>query len=204
MPLIPDTAVFQKTIAALPLATYQAGETVLTAGSTTGRLLILKEGAVEVVKEDVQIAKVVEPGAVFGELSALLDQPHTADIRALETSHFHVADASALLVRDPIALLYVAAVLARRLDGANRAIIELRHQVETPAPQRAWQDARQGRRGAAVQRRQSHLRRVPIRSVCVGADRPPNLIEGQGASAREHGPRRAPKRLALALRAGVW
>lgn len=134
MPLTPDIAVFQKTIAALPLATYQAGETVIAAGSTTGRLLILKEGAVEVVKEGVQIAKVAEPGAVFGELSVLLDQPHTADLRALETSRFHVAEAADLLVRDPIALLYVAAVLARRLDGANRAIIELRHQVETDQP----------------------------------------------------------------------
>jgi CRP/FNR family transcriptional regulator, cyclic AMP receptor protein len=44
MPLIPDTAVFQKRLAALPLAIYQAGETVLSAGSTTGRLLILREG----------------------------------------------------------------------------------------------------------------------------------------------------------------
>ena len=35
--------------------------------------------------------------AVFGELSALLDQPHTADVRALETSKFHVADAALLL-----------------------------------------------------------------------------------------------------------
>ena len=92
MPLTPDTAAFQKRLAALPLATYQAGETVLTAGSATGRLLILKEGAVEVVKEGVQIAKVTEPGAVFGELSVLLDKPHTADVRALETSQLHVAD----------------------------------------------------------------------------------------------------------------
>src|SRR3954454_5672609 len=31
---------------------------LLTAGSTTGRLLILKEGAVEIIKEGVEIAKV--------------------------------------------------------------------------------------------------------------------------------------------------
>jgi hypothetical protein len=45
MHLIPDIAVFQKKLATLPLATYQADETVLSAASTTGRLLILKEGA---------------------------------------------------------------------------------------------------------------------------------------------------------------
>ena len=68
-PLIPDIAVFQRKLATLPLVTYQAGETVLSAASTTGRLLILKEGAVAVVKEGVEIARVTEPGAVFGELS---------------------------------------------------------------------------------------------------------------------------------------
>jgi CRP/FNR family transcriptional regulator, cyclic AMP receptor protein len=78
----------------LPLTSYQAGETVLSAASTTGRLLILKEGAVAVVKDGVEIARVTEPGAVFGELSVLLGQPHTADVRALEASQFHVADAA--------------------------------------------------------------------------------------------------------------
>ena len=97
MHLIPDIAMFQKRLGALPLATYKAGETVLVAGSKTGRLLILKRGAVTIVKEAIEIAKVAEPGAVFGELSALLDQPHTADVRAAESSHFHVADEAALI-----------------------------------------------------------------------------------------------------------
>ena len=149
MPLIPDIAAIEKTIAALPLATYQPGETVLSAGSKTGRLLILKEGAVEVVKEDVRIAEVAEPGAVFGELSVLLDQPHTADLRALKASTFHVADAAALM-GDPIGLLYVAAVLARRLDGANRAVIDLRHQLKTDQP-RSVLDQTLGKVEAALQ-----------------------------------------------------
>jgi len=132
MNLIPDIAVFQKRLGALPLATYTAGETVLVAGSRTGRLLILKKGAVTIVKEAIEIAKVAEPGAVFGELSVLLDQPHTADVRAAESSHFHVADEAALL--DPIVLLYVAGVLARRLDGANQALIDLKSQLQAGQP----------------------------------------------------------------------
>ena len=83
------------------------------------------------------MTKVAEPGAVFGELSTLLDQPHTADVRALETSQFHVADAAALLVQDPLVLLYVAAVLARRLDAANQALIELKSQVEAAGQPRS-------------------------------------------------------------------
>jgi CRP/FNR family cyclic AMP-dependent transcriptional regulator len=134
MPLIPDSAAFQQKLAALPLATYQAGETVIAAGSRSGQLLILKSGVVAVVKEDIEIAKVMEPGAVLGELSALLDQPHTADVRALEKSQFHVADAATLLGSDSIALLYVATILAVRLDSANHALIELKSQLQAGEP----------------------------------------------------------------------
>jgi CRP/FNR family cyclic AMP-dependent transcriptional regulator len=134
MHAISDNAAFQQSLAALPLATYQVGETVLSAASTTGRLLILKEGAVTVVNEGVEIAKVTEPGAVFGELSALLGQPHTADVHALEDSKFHVASTAAPLMQDPIALLYVATALARRVDSANRALVELKRQVQAGQP----------------------------------------------------------------------
>jgi CRP-like cAMP-binding protein len=87
--------------------------------------MILKQGTVAVVKDGVEIAQVSEPGAVFGELSILLDQPHTADVRALEVSKFHLAD-EALLAKDPLAFIYIATVLARRLNNANRALIELK------------------------------------------------------------------------------
>src|SRR5919201_1093276 len=137
MPLIPDAAAFQKRLAALPVRTYQAGEIVFAARSKTGQLLVLRNGVVGIVKGSIEIAKVAEPGAVFGELSALLDQPHTADVRALETSQFYVADAATLLSQDPIALLYVATVLARRLDDANRALIELKCQVQAGQPRSA-------------------------------------------------------------------
>ena len=80
---------FQKSLTALPLKTYQAGDTVLASGSRTNELLILKNGSVAVVREGIEVARVTEPGAVFGEISALLDCPHTADVRALTASQFH-------------------------------------------------------------------------------------------------------------------
>ena len=134
MPLIPDRATFQNSLADLPTVTYQAGETVIADGTKTGRLLILRKGTVAIVKEDTEIATVAEPGAVFGELSILLDQPHTADVRALEPSQFHVAKATELLTQNPIAILYVATMLAHRLDGANHALIQLKHQLQTGEP----------------------------------------------------------------------
>jgi len=36
MPVVPDKAAFQNSLAGLPLVTYQPGETVIVDGSTTG------------------------------------------------------------------------------------------------------------------------------------------------------------------------
>src|SRR5215472_4907228 len=127
--------IFQKkSVAALPVVTYQAGEIVIAEGSRTGRLLILEKGVVAIVKENTEIAQVAEPGAVFGELSVLLDKPHTAEVRALETSRFHVANATTLFAQDPIAVLYVATTLARRLDAANHVLIQVKSQLKAGQP----------------------------------------------------------------------
>ena len=135
MSLIADKATFQSSLATLPVVTYQPGEAVIVDGSRSGRLLILSKGTVAIVKDGTEIAKVAETGAVFGELSVLLDQPHTADVRALETSQFQVANAATLLTQNPIAVLYIATMLARRLDGANQALIQLKNQLLTGEPQ---------------------------------------------------------------------
>ncbi len=125
---------WQKTLAALPLARFGAGETVFAEGSRTGKLFVLDSGAVSVVKGGTEIARVADRGAIFGELSALLDHPHTADVRTLEPSQFHVADAAALLTRDAAALLYVATILAQRVDAANRALLELKGEIHAGEP----------------------------------------------------------------------
>ena len=56
--LIPDVAALEERLAGLPVVKYPAREAVLTAGSKTGRLLFLRSGAVEVVKDGVQLANV--------------------------------------------------------------------------------------------------------------------------------------------------
>src|ERR1700728_40686 len=134
MALVHDSEVWQARLAALPITAYGAGEIVLAEGTKTGRLLILKSGSVSIVRSGVEIATVSRPGAVFGELSALLDEPHSADVRVLEESEFHVADAVTFLLQDPAALLYVTVVLARRMDDANRAFFELKTQLAAGDP----------------------------------------------------------------------
>ena len=117
----------EKTVALLPLESYRAGESVISAESKTDRLLILKTGEVAILRDSIEIARVEEHGAVLGEISALLG--HTADVRALKDSQFHVADA-ALLRKDPMILLHVATILAQRLLAADKGLVELTKQIE--------------------------------------------------------------------------
>lgn len=130
MALIPDLAEFKKSLAALPVSTIEAGQTVLAAGSTTGQLFILRRGVVEIVRDGQRITTVSEPGAVFGELAIILDKPHTADVRTVENCEFHVAKASTLLTENVAALLYVSAILARRLDNANEVLVGIKRDLE--------------------------------------------------------------------------
>ncbi len=124
MPLIPDGAALQNNLATLPVRTYQAGETVLNTGSRTEQLMILKKGTVAIVRNGVEIARVSDPGAVFGEASFLLDQPYAADVRALESTEFNVADA-AMLLHYPFAFKDIASILCKRVDIANQILIDL-------------------------------------------------------------------------------
>jgi CRP/FNR family transcriptional regulator, cyclic AMP receptor protein len=122
MPVNPDTTLLQP-IAALPLAAYEPRRNCPCRRYENRSLADSQEGrAVVIEKAGTVIAKVTEPGAVLGE-------PHTADVRTLETSEFRVAPVE-LLEKDPAALLYVAAILAQRLNLANEAVVELKSQIQ--------------------------------------------------------------------------
>lgn len=132
-PLVDVTAVLQK-LSSLPVETRQPGELLLAEGTSTGRLYVLKEGRVEVVRDGVRIAVIDTPGAVFGDVAVLLGQPHSADVRALDPSTFLVADGRTCLLINPAAAVHVAAVLAERLDTVNRQLVEVRRRLEADAP----------------------------------------------------------------------
>jgi CRP-like cAMP-binding protein len=113
----------------LPQRTVAAGEVVLREGERSGMLFILIEGSVEILKGDVQVNLVADPGALFGEMSVLLDAPQSATVRTLEPSRFHVADdARAFLHRDAKVALAVSRLLARRLHGMTTYLADLKHQ----------------------------------------------------------------------------
>ena len=112
-----------------PKRLLEPGEILMREGERSGRIFILIEGRVEVYRGDVEIALVDEPGAVFGEMSVLLDQPHTASVRADGAALVHVLeDAEAFLARHPGLTLPVAKLLARRLDNVTTYLVDLKRQ----------------------------------------------------------------------------
>jgi CRP-like cAMP-binding protein len=76
-------------------------------GGTTGQLYVLIDGRLEVIEGDTVVASIADPGAVVGEMSVLLDKPHTATVRA--NSHSTICefgDAASFLREQPaVALL---------------------------------------------------------------------------------------------------
>jgi CRP-like cAMP-binding protein len=114
-----------------PARTFAAGENVLTQGERTGLLYVLVTGTVEVIKDNVQVAVASEPGAIFGDLSALLDGPHTATVRALRESTFHVvANPRDVLRAKPEVCLFLCELLARRLDAVNKYLVDVKQQFQ--------------------------------------------------------------------------
>jgi CRP-like cAMP-binding protein len=123
-----------KLSAAMPQCRVAAGEAIIREGDRSGRIYVLIEGAVEIVKGEVQINTVSEPGAIFGEMSVLLDAPHMATVRTLEPSRFHVAeDAERFLDSDPALALEVSRLLARRLQAMISYLVDLKSQFEDHA-----------------------------------------------------------------------
>jgi CRP-like cAMP-binding protein len=126
MTTMPDATSFLASLDGLPVRSFAPGELVLSAGTTTGQVLVLKEGTLEVVKDGVPLTRVSEPGAVFGEMAALLRQPHSADVRALEPTDLYLIEDASFFMSEPAATLHVAMILARRLDAVNGYLVQAR------------------------------------------------------------------------------
>lgn len=100
-----------------------AGETIITEGEPVDRVYILVDGEVGIFRQgDKRICSVDDPGATFGESSYLVDGNANATVRTVQPSVFcAVRDID---LNDSALLLYVARVLARRIDRMNRLFLE--------------------------------------------------------------------------------
>lgn len=113
----------------LPVQNVSAGENVIEQGTTTGRLFILMEGKVEVVKDGKTVAVSGQQGDIFGDISALLDIPHTTSVRAASDAKFHVATSARLfLEQNPVVCMHLCELLARRLVSVTDYLVNIKEQ----------------------------------------------------------------------------
>jgi len=106
-----------------------AGTEILHEGGRTGHLYVLIEGRLEVVKGETVVATLTEPGAVTGEMSVLLDTPHTATVRAAQDSAiYEIDDAASFLRQQPAVALTIARMMAQRLNVATTYLADLKRQ----------------------------------------------------------------------------
>jgi CRP/FNR family transcriptional regulator, cyclic AMP receptor protein len=106
---------------------FPPGTILISEGETSGRLYVLADGTVEVLRGDTPVAVIAGAGSIFGEMSVLLNRPHTATVRAATpVGAFVFDDAESFLKSHP----EIAFFLAERLNAATTYLVDLKRQFE--------------------------------------------------------------------------
>jgi CRP/FNR family transcriptional regulator, cyclic AMP receptor protein len=110
---------------------FSPGAILLLEGDTSGRLYVLADGTVEVLRGDTQVAVIRGAGSIFGEMSVLLNRPHTATVRASSpVSAYVFDDAESFLKSHPEIVFFVGRLLAERLNAATTYLVDIKRQFE--------------------------------------------------------------------------
>jgi CRP-like cAMP-binding protein len=114
-----------------PVVHFDAGETIIPEGARLGKLFVLIDGQIEVIRRDTQVSYVDEPGSVFGEMSVLLEMPHSATVKALsDVNTYVISDALSFLESRAEVAIHLATLLARRLYYTTTYLVDLQQQAE--------------------------------------------------------------------------
>jgi CRP-like cAMP-binding protein len=100
-------------------------------GQKTGKLYVLKSGDLEIVRDGSLVASIGEAGAIIGEMSVLLDQPHSATVRSrMGAEVYAIADPDAFLDANPAIARQIASLLAVRLQKTTALLVDMRQQAK--------------------------------------------------------------------------
>jgi len=114
----------------VPLQTLAPGTILFAEGKHDQTLCVLVDGEVEILKDDFQVNTVSEPGAVFGEMSILLNGPHTATVRARTPCRVHMIENGEAFLRENKDMAYdLLRIVAGRLQGVTTHLTNLNRYV---------------------------------------------------------------------------
>ncbi len=113
----------------LPEAQFAADDCLIQEGGPGGNLYVLISGEVVVLKGETEVARVSQPGSVFGEMSALLGLPYSASVRAVGPVRAHLSENAAdFIAANPAVALHTARILAQRLHAATAYLADVKAQ----------------------------------------------------------------------------
>lgn len=119
----------------LPEKTFEPGDVLIREGDRGGVMYILRDGQVEIRRGDTTLNRISEPGSTLGELSVLLDEPHSASVRALTRARCCVLqDPRAFFASHPELGLELCRQVARRLYTITLRLIEGRERGDLTDP----------------------------------------------------------------------
>lgn len=115
----------------LPDTLVEPGTVLIREGDKKGEIFVLVDGVVAVMRGDVRVARIRSPGALFGEMSTLLDTPYTATVIAeTPVTVKAVRDGEAFLASTPVVALHTARILAQRLYDSTTYLADMKAQFQ--------------------------------------------------------------------------
>jgi CRP/FNR family transcriptional regulator, cyclic AMP receptor protein len=121
----PESTATASTPPWLQLDWFPAGYRLIDQGGKTGKLFVLREGELEVHRDGTLISTTRQAGAIFGEMSLLLETTHSATVLALtDIEVFVIADALRVLEANPAWTLQIARLLARRVEATTALLAD--------------------------------------------------------------------------------
>ena len=113
---------------AAPTLELAKGDILIDQGRKDGKLYVLDSGVLAVERDGVKIATIDQFDSLIGEMSLLLDKPHSATVRAETEARVRVVDdAMLVLERQPMITLRLATLLCQRLDTTSALLAEATH-----------------------------------------------------------------------------
>ncbi|MGA8045505.1 MAG: cyclic nucleotide-binding domain-containing protein [Dermatophilaceae bacterium] len=113
----------------LPEEHLAAGEVLIAEGSSPGGMFVLVSGTVLIERDGTAFAQIDFPGAIFGEMSWVLDQPATATARAAGDVVVHrISDPTTFMRERPDAAVSILRMTAARLDGLTQYLVDVKRQ----------------------------------------------------------------------------
>ena len=117
--------------AELPTLDLDEGDVLVEEGLRTGEMYVGLDGAFAVTRDATTVASISDPGAVVGEIAALLDTTASASVVATRRSRVHViADPIEFMAADADGLLEVTRLLAARLQRMTSYLADIRNQYQ--------------------------------------------------------------------------